>query len=334
MPRQARLDYPGALHHVIVRGIERRAVFLDARDRWLFLHRLGRELKRGDARCFAWALLPNHMHLLLRTGRSPLPIVMQRLLTGYAVVFNLRHDRSGHLFQNRYRSIVCEEERYFLELVRYIHLNPVRAGLVRGLGELNAYPWTSHSVILGNREFPRQDVESVLGHFGGTPTAAKRSYMDFLSSGLGEERREDLEGGGVVRSLGGRKAYFEGRRKGVEVRGDDRVLGSEAFGRTVIEQSGIEERRRHRMARRTTPAAVIARAGKVTGVAAGSVKGVSKKPERVRARSLACKWLVEDMGMRGVSVAKVLGLTPAAVSKCVERGRSIEAALGAKFGES
>ena len=127
MPRTARIDAPGALHHIIARGIGRRRIFDDDADRDGFLERLGSVLIESGAICYAWALIPNHFHLLLRTGQAPVSSVMRRLLTGYAMGYNRRHRRVGHLFQNRYKSILCQEEPYFLELVRYIHLNPLRA---------------------------------------------------------------------------------------------------------------------------------------------------------------------------------------------------------------
>jgi REP element-mobilizing transposase RayT len=113
MPRAARLDAPGVLHHVIVRGIERRAIFRDTRDREDFLGRLSRLLPATGIACYAWALLPNHTHMLLRTAEASIATLMRRRLTGYAVAFNRRHKRIGHLFQNRYKSIVCQEEEYF-----------------------------------------------------------------------------------------------------------------------------------------------------------------------------------------------------------------------------
>jgi len=136
------------------RGIERRDIFKDDKDRKAFLERLAPILEETQTQCYAWALISNHLHLLLRTGQTPLSKVMRRLMTGYAVRFNRRHKRSGHLFQNRYKSIVCEEDPYLLELIRYIHLNPIRAGLVKGLRELDRYPWCGHSAILGNRKNP------------------------------------------------------------------------------------------------------------------------------------------------------------------------------------
>ena len=154
MPRQARLDAPGVLQHVMARGIERRKIFWDDKDRSSFLERLALILEETQTQCYAWALIPNHFHLLLRTGPTPLSTVMRRLMTGYAVTFNKRHRRSGHLFQNRYKSVICEEDPYLLELIRYIHLNPLRAGLVNDLKELDKYPWSGHSAIIGRRKNP------------------------------------------------------------------------------------------------------------------------------------------------------------------------------------
>jgi len=138
MPRQARLDAPGTLHHVMIRGIEEANIFWDDKDREHFLWRVGEIGKATETRILAWALMDNHVHMLLFSGSSGLPRFMRRLLTGYAVWFNRRHQRSGHLFQNRYKSIVCEEDGYLLELVRYIHLNPLRSHVVGNLEELAA----------------------------------------------------------------------------------------------------------------------------------------------------------------------------------------------------
>jgi putative transposase len=152
MPRKARLDAPGILQHVMARGIERRKIFWDDKDRTLFLERLAIILEETQTQCYAWALIPNHFHLLLRTGPTPLGTVMRRLMTGYAVTFNRRHRRAGHLFQNRYKSVVCEEDPYLLELIRYIHLNPLRAKLVKDLKALDKYPWTGHSALLADNK--------------------------------------------------------------------------------------------------------------------------------------------------------------------------------------
>ena len=130
-------------------GIERRSIFEIDQDREDFLNRLGQIIEEGQASCFAWVIIPNHAHILLRTGLTPLAQMMRRLLTGYAVGFNLRHQRVGHLFQNRYKSIVCQEDIYLLELVRYIHLNAILAGLVKDIEGLDRYRWSGHSVLVG-----------------------------------------------------------------------------------------------------------------------------------------------------------------------------------------
>jgi putative transposase len=121
MPRTARLDIPGLLQHVIVRGIERRDIFMDDDDRRDFVQRFQFLLEQAGVDCLAWSLMSNHyFHLLVHPRQTTLAKFMRRLLTGYAVSFNLRHKRTGHLFQNRYKSIVCDEDSYLLELVRYI----------------------------------------------------------------------------------------------------------------------------------------------------------------------------------------------------------------------
>jgi len=199
----------------MARGIERRKIFWDDKDRSLFLERLAIILEETQTQCYAWALIPNHFHLLLRTGQTPLSTVMRRLMTGYAVTFNIRHRRSGHLFQNRYKSVVCEQDPYLLELIRYIHLNPLRAKLVEDLNALDKYPWTGHSVLLGNNKNPlvpeippaigedkflaEKTVEDVLKHFGDTFKIARRRYRQFVKKGIDQGVRPELQGGGLVR---------------------------------------------------------------------------------------------------------------------------------------
>ncbi|MBW2138846.1 MAG: transposase, partial [Deltaproteobacteria bacterium] len=136
MPRIARLDTPGLLHHIMIRGIERRRIFNDDKDRENFIERLSVLLPETKNKCYAWSFLPNHAHFLLRSGPGGIAGLMRRLLTGYAVSYNQRHKRHGPLFQNRYKSIVCQEDSYLQELVRYIHLNPLRAKIVADLKEL------------------------------------------------------------------------------------------------------------------------------------------------------------------------------------------------------
>jgi len=128
---------------------------------------------------------------------------MRSLLTGYAGAFNRRHKRHGHLFQNRYKSIVVEEDTYLQELARYIHLNPLRAGLVRDLTVLDRYRWTGHSAVLGRVNRPWQAVDEILGHFGTKVGPARSQYRAFVAGGVRQGRRPELQGGGLKRSAGG-----------------------------------------------------------------------------------------------------------------------------------
>ena len=207
----------------------------------------------------AWALIPNHFHLLLRMGQTPLSKVMRRLMTGYAVTFNKRHKRSGHLFQNRYKSVICEEDPYLLELMRYIHMNPLRAGLVKYLKELDKYPWCGHSPILGKKKNPlispdkpnknkrpskqekclaEKTTEDVLLHFGDILKVARRRYREFVKKGIDQDTRPELQGGGLVKSAGGNKADLLGRSKEEREKGDERILGSGDFVTGILKKSG------------------------------------------------------------------------------------------------
>jgi putative transposase len=194
MPRRARLDAPGTLHHIIIRGIERRRIVDDNVDRNDFVGRMGRIALDTGTVIYGWSLMTNHCHILARSGLLGLPTYMRRLLTGYAISYNRRHSRHGHLFQNRYKSIICEEDAYFKELVRYIHLNPLRAKLVESVTKLDRYRWCGHSVLMGRVENDWQDRDYVLGWFGSTEGKAKRFYRQYVKKGLEQGRRPELVG--------------------------------------------------------------------------------------------------------------------------------------------
>src|SRR3990172_4242197 len=229
MPRQARLDAAGVLHHVMARGIEQGLIFRDDRDRDDFVRRLSELAEKEAWLIYAWALMPNHFHLLVRTGKNPLSRNMRSLMSGYAGYFNRRHKRHGHVFQNRYKSIVCEEETYFLELVRYLHLNPLRAGITKDLNELDSYEYTGHSAIVGTVERKWQDTEDVLGRFSDKRSIARRLYREFVEAGVGQGRRPELVGGGLLRSCGGWTGVTELRKGRENYRSGERGLGSPSF---------------------------------------------------------------------------------------------------------
>ena len=249
MPRQARLDVSGALHHVMGRGIERRPIFVGGEDRDDFLARLEKLVKQESLFVYAWALMPNHFHLLVRTTKTPLSHVMRKLMSGYAGYFNRHHRRAGHVFQNRFKSILCEEETYFLELVRYIHLNPVRAGLVKSMDGLGRSPLTGHSVLTGKFVRPWQDREEVLKRFSGLSGKALSGYVAFVEDGINKAEPKHLEGGGLIRSNGGWKAILELRRARENYVSDERVLGGSDFVEGLLKEAENDSENQERFLR-------------------------------------------------------------------------------------
>jgi REP element-mobilizing transposase RayT len=324
MPRKPRIDAPGALHHIICRGIERRRIYRDDSDRQDFLNRLGPILSETRTTCYAWALLPNHFHLLLRTGDVTISIVMRRLLTGYAVRFNRRHRRCGHLFQNRYKSILCQEDAYLLELVRYIHLNPLRAKMVPSMDELDHYEFCGHGVILGKHQKEWQDVDKLLGMFGRRVAAARRDYRAYVEQGIELGRRPDLIGGGLVRSFGGWLAVKSMRRLRIHAKGDERILGESDFVLQVLKQHNeqLEQRTRIR-SRGVDPQQAAARVKEIFGLTLEELSHGSRQRAVVKARSVLCYWAVKELGMSGVQTARWLGIGQPAVQRSVIRGEKI-----------
>jgi putative transposase len=325
MPRLARLDAPGVLHHIMIRGIERRNIFKNNKDREDLLDRLANLLPETETACYAWALMPNHAHFLFRTGKVPLATIMRRLLTGYVVSFNRRYKRHGHLFQNRYKSIVCQEDLYLRELVRYIHLNPVRGGIVSTLSELNGYGYCGHSVLMGRTKRSWQDVDYVLGSFGKTTGRARKAYSSYVEAGLEQGRRDELTGGGLIRSLGG---WSEVRKKGLKgrnrIKSDERILGESDFVANVL--SDAEEAFERKYELKSLGYDVDRVAARVAEIYDMEIKDIflkGKQRKRVKARSLFCYWAVRELGFSLTELAQRLNISVAGVGYSVERGEAI-----------
>jgi REP-associated tyrosine transposase len=325
MPRSARLDAPGVLHHVIIRGMERRNIFRRDPDREDFLRRLGRLLEQTRTTCYAWALLPNHAHFLLRTGMVPLATLMRRLLTGYVVSFNRRYSRQGYLFQHRYKSIVCQEETYLKELVRYIHLNPIRAGRVSSLAKLGTYAYCGHSALMGKKQRAWQDLDYVLGYFGDRGDRARRSYLSYVKAGIRQGHREDLIGGGLIRSLGGWEEVKSLRSRGkYHLKSDERILGDADFVDEVLARADERYTRQAELRRRGYDLQKVARrVAKICGIDEKAIFVRGRQRERVRARDLFCFWAVRELGLSLTRVAESVRMTPPGVGYAVGRGEAI-----------
>jgi putative transposase len=183
MARVARLDGGGICHHVLLRGIERRAIFHDDLDRNGFVARLRDQLAEGQGRCLAWVLMTNHVHLVLRTGVRPLSSVMRRLNGGYARAFNRRHGRCGYLFQDRFRSFLVQDDAYLRVLIRYVHLNPLRARMVESFAALERYPWGGYAELLSHVQSGLLAKDELLSLFGTTHEEARHSLASWMRAG-------------------------------------------------------------------------------------------------------------------------------------------------------
>ncbi len=200
MARKPRIHFPGALYHVIARGNQKQTIFRDKADSQTYLSYLAEYKSRYSFRLYAYALMPNHIHLLWEAEAAPLSKVMQILQFRYTRYFNRKYGKVGHLFQGRYKAILCDKEGYLLELVRYIHLNPVRAGVVKDPGR---YPWTGHLSYLGKDKGKLVNFDMVLGQFGRGKALARRRYRHFVLEGLKESHQEKYYRVKDQRYLGG-----------------------------------------------------------------------------------------------------------------------------------
>ena len=238
MPRLARIDNPGLLQHVMARGIEGKKIFRDKKDYTHFLDCLEIVIREAkDTRCYAWVLMPNHVHLLFLIGTHlSLSTIMRRLLTRYATYFNGRHKRRGHLFQNRYKSTVCDEDEYLLQVVRYIHLNPIKAKIINRIEELDVYPYTGHRVIIGKEEREWQEVDDILRYFSNDREEAIKLYRENIKDGMEEEEKKNLDGGGLIRSGGGLERVLLARKLEECESYDERILGSGSFVESILEK--------------------------------------------------------------------------------------------------
>jgi putative transposase len=288
-----------------------RSIFLDDQDREEFFSRFARLLVETQTDCLAWALLDTHFHLLIQPTSSTLSHFMRRLLTGYAVTFNLRHNRVGHLFQNHYKSIVCDGDAYLLELVLYIHLNPLRAVIIDNLDSLHTYPWCGHRELLGrtSRSFIAQS--QVLPLFANRRRAARHLYHRFIVDGANQSLA-NLFSGGKRASLDldpdlDENALF-----------DDRVLGGGGFAERIL-----------RLADQVTAekkcfwAELIDLVANDFEIDKALVSQPNKNRILTQAKAVICYVAIRQLGVKGVEIAPTLAYTPAAVSHAAARGKQI-----------
>jgi len=298
------------------RGINGIQIFGERDDCTDFLDRLKKLCESKAMSVYAWALMSNHFHLLVRTGNVQLSGSMRKILTGYVVNYNRRHKRYGHLFQNRYKSILCEDDPYLLELTRYIHLNPLRAGIVKGGEELDRYQWCGHSVIMGKVKGEWQDRDTILAYFGKRRKRAIEKYKEFITDGIKEGSRPDLVGGGLIRSLGDWSQVLSLRRSGSKVFSDERILGSSEFVKEAITDADEKAKETLRLKSKITDLSTLAKKICVgEEVEERELRSGQRKRSVVKSRRLFCQISVRHMGYSGADVARFLGITTSAVNR-------------------
>lgn len=274
MARQPRIDFPGGLYHVISRGIERRRLFVDDADRNRYLGLLEKSVARFGCRLYAYCLMDNHVHLAIEVGKRPLSAIMRSINTAYAGYFNLRHRRSGYLFQGRYKAFLVDQEAYLLSLIRYIHENPVAAGLAPSA---EGYRWSSHQSYLG-RSPGWLAADEILERFGTRRTTAIRAFCRFFSE-------EEPEPYGSTRAR------------------NQIVVGNDFFAQKALEHlSGLRE-----VSIKHLPAdAVVTWISRREGVAPEDLSGPVRRRDLSRVRAL-CASVAPAVGVSIAGIAKRLG---------------------------
>jgi REP element-mobilizing transposase RayT len=188
MARKPRVEFPGAFYHVICRGNQRQVIFRSDADRRYYLERLEEYRRRYGFNVYAYILMSNHVHLLIQTGTVALSRIMQGLQLRYTGYYNRKYKKVGHLFQGRYKAILCDRQAYLLELVRYLHLNP---GRMRVPMDPWKYQWSSHGAYLGKSSPVRVDTSTVLGELNRSVGQARRAYLRFMAEGKGVGHQSD-----------------------------------------------------------------------------------------------------------------------------------------------
>jgi len=320
MPRQPRLDVPGALHHIMVRGNNKANIFSDDQDRSKFLQRLGENITEAKCSVYAWILMSNHVHILFKSGRKGISAVMRKLLTWYAVYYNRRHKRSGHLFENRYKSILCEEDRYLLALIRYIHLNPMRAGMVKTLEELDHYAWSGHSAVIGKSECSWMDAEYVLAQFKDTKQKARNAYRKFVAEGIPQGRTPELTGGGLIRSKGGWSNVVSARRKGQREEYDERILGSGDFVNEIIKEAEKKQMRQMKIRRSgKTLNHIMKKECARSRVSPAELQAGSRRKIVSDMRARIARRSLDELGSSMAEIARHLGVNTSSITRTIAK---------------
>jgi len=304
----------------MMRGIDKTNIFRDDEDKARFLERLGQTVTEGKCTVYAWVLMDNHVHILFKSGKVGISTVMRKLLTWYALYFNRRYHRTGHLFENRYKSILCDEDNYLLALIRYIHLNPLRAGMIETMDVLDTYPWSGHSAVMNKIRRPWMDTYYALLQFNDRPRRARNAYRRFVQEGIGQGRLPELTGGGLVRSQGGWSQVLAMQSKGRKEEYDQRVLGGGAFVQEILKEAEEKQIRQLKL-RRTgrTIADIIQEECKRSEVSAEELKRGNRRRKVSESRRTIARRSRNELGLSGAEIASHLGVNTSSINRALAR---------------
>src|SRR5882724_6162884 len=295
MAREPRIEIPGGLYHIITRGNNRRRTFRSHDDYLKFLLFLEIQKAKRPFYLYAYCLMPNHVHLLAEMQDDPISRVMQALLTAYSQYHNRKYRKVGHLFQGRYKAILCQTDRYLAELVRYIHLNPVRAKMV---ARPEDYEYSGHRAYIGMDRSGLVDAEPVLRHFGANKRKAIEVYTQFVNAALGQASQSEF-----YRAAEGR------------------MLGNDEFLDEVKYRIGDYVLSRDKRVRKADVEPIVKAAEKATGLERKDFCSKSKNRQLELVKE-AIIVIGRESGIRTREIAEVLGLDPSAVSKRGEAARA------------
>jgi putative transposase len=290
MARRARIHYPGAIYHVMLRGNGGQDIFFDDSDRIRFYELLEEGVERFHVRIPAFCLMGNHLHLVVQVAEIPLSRLIQNVSFRYARYRNAKERRTGHLFQGRYKAIVIDAESYLVELVRYIHLNPVRVGIV---AEPADYRWSSHRAYLGKESLPWLSTDWILSRFSRREESARRLYRNFIADGIGD---------------GYRKEFHSGTREG-------RILGDDHFAEDALSRAGAK------MKRTVSIEEIITHVCKRYGIEAAALTESGKKRGCSEARAMIALLVWHEDHLSLTELGTRLGRDLSSLSQAVNRLR-------------
>jgi REP element-mobilizing transposase RayT len=294
----------------MARGIDGRELFVSDDDRRFFLNILSQVFLSADYRCYAWTLMSNHYHLLLRTSDIPPGEVMRKINSAYARYYSRTYSRHGYLFQDRFKSIATQDQKYVEEIVRYIHLNPVRAGICTDVNELDTYEWSGHAAIMGSNGNGFQDVKTVLKRFGKEDMNARFLYRKFIEDGLASADNDIV--GQIRENNKGRENIFH---TGCW------VIGDQQFVRGVM---AADKENRLRIARYKREGcdinAVACRIAAKTGIAIDKIRSRGRLTVAAHVRQAFAYICRREMGFPVVEIGRYLGITGPAASICIKKG--------------